>query len=72
MQAHPGDRLVISGHRNGEPKRTGQVKEVRGADGGPPYRVTWDDSGRTTLLFPGPDCTIEPLDHGATSTGAGQ
>jgi hypothetical protein len=72
MKAHPGDKLVISGHRVGEPKRIGQVKEVRGADGSPPYRVEWEDTGRTTLLFPGPDCTIEPsVDH-AISDGAGQ
>jgi hypothetical protein len=70
MKAHPGDKLVISGHRVGEPKRIGQVKEVRGDDGGPPYRVRWDEDGHTTLLFPGPDCTIEPLADHATPAGA--
>jgi hypothetical protein len=72
MKAHPGDKLVISGHQVGEPKRIGQVKEVRGVDGSPPYRVEWDETGRTTLLFPGPDCTIEPLADHATSDGAGR
>ena len=70
MQAHPGDRLVISGHRIGEPRRTGRVTEVRGPDGGPPYRVEWDDSGRTTLLFPGPDCSIEPSGEHIEAEGA--
>jgi hypothetical protein len=72
MQAHPGDKLVISGHRVGEAKRIGQVKEVRGADGGPPYRVQWDETGRTTLLFPGPDCTIESVSEHELSEGVGK
>ena len=59
MFAKVGDELIIEGHRVGDPRRTGRVEEVRGADGGPPYLVRWDDSGRTTLLFPGPDSRIE-------------
>ena len=70
MKAHLGDKVVISGHRVGEPQRIGQIKEVRGDDGGPPYRVKWDQDGHTTLLFPGPDCTIEPLDEHAPPAGA--
>lgn len=70
MHAHLGDRLIISGHQVGEPKRVGRVKEIRGPDGGPPYRVEWDETGRTTLLFPGPDCSIEPLGEHAESEGA--
>jgi hypothetical protein len=70
MKAHPGDKLVISGHQIGEPKRIGQVKEVRGEDGAPPYRVEWDETGHITLLFPGPDCTIEPAGEHAPVEGA--
>lgn len=61
MKGHVGDQLIIDGHRVGEPRRVGEIVEVRGADGGPPYRVRWDDSGSVTLLFPGPDCRIVPL-----------
>jgi hypothetical protein len=72
VRGHLGDKLVISGHQVGEPKRVGQIMEVRGEDGGPPYRVKWDDDGHTTLLFPGPDCSIEPIgDHPAAATVEG-
>jgi hypothetical protein len=67
MFAKVGDALIIEGHRVGEPRRTGRVEEVRGADGGPPYLVRWDDTDRSTLLFPGDDCRIEHL--GDASTG---
>ena len=66
MKAHTGDKLTISGHQVGEPKRVGRIEEVRGADGEPPYRVRWIENDHVTLLFPGPDCSIEPMgaDHG--------
>lgn len=65
MHAQVGDALVIKGHQVGESRRTGEIVEVRGDDGGPPYLVRWDDSGRTTLLFPGSDCEI----HHPTANG---
>lgn len=61
MFANVGDQVIIEGHRIGEPRRVGEVEEVRGGDGGPPYLVLWDDTGRATLLFPGADCRIEHL-----------
>lgn len=60
MRAEVGDELTIHGHRVGEPNRVGQVVEVRGRDGEPPYRVRWRDTGTTTLLFPGSDCHVHP------------
>jgi hypothetical protein len=61
MHATPGCQLVIKGHHVGEPDRKGEIIEVRGPDGGPPYLVRWDDTGHETLLFPGSDCVIEEL-----------
>jgi Domain of unknown function (DUF1918) len=61
MRAVVGDELTISGHRVGEPSRVGKIVEVRGSDGGPPYRVLWDDNGHATLLFPGPDASVKHL-----------
>ena len=59
MQASVGDRIVIKGHHVGEPDRDGEVLEVRGAEGGPPYLVRWEDSGREGLFFPGPDAVVQ-------------
>lgn len=64
MKATKGDRLVIHGHHVGEPDRDAEVVEVRGDDGGPPYIVRWSDTGHETLLFPGPDASIDHYDHG--------
>ncbi|HEY8546570.1 MAG TPA: DUF1918 domain-containing protein [Acidimicrobiales bacterium] len=62
MQAHAGDRITVKSHRVGEPDHDGEILETRGADGGPPYRVRWD-TGRVTLIFPGPDAEIRHTDH---------
>jgi hypothetical protein len=59
MRARVGDRLHVFGRQVGSPERTGQIVEVRGADGGPPYVVRFDD-GREALVFPGPDAVVEP------------
>ena len=39
MQANVGDRIVIRGHRVGEPERDCKVLAVQGEDGGPPHTV---------------------------------
>jgi hypothetical protein len=58
MQANTGDRIVIKGHRVGEPDRHCEVLEARGSDGGSPYYVRWDD-GSEALIYPGSDAMIE-------------
>ena len=68
MQASVGDEIIITGHVVGEPRRVGRIVEVRGDDGGPPYRVQWDDSGRTTLLYPGYDSSIKHFVEDASAT----
>lgn len=63
MQASVGDRLVIHGHRQGQPDRDGEILEVRGVEGGPPYVVRWEDDGHQTLTFPGPDASVQHFEH---------
>lgn len=63
MRASVGDRIVIRGHHVGEHDQDGEVLEVRGENGAPPYLVRWDDSGHEVLFFPGPDAVIEHYEH---------
>jgi hypothetical protein len=57
--ARAGDRLVIRSHHLGEPIRDGEILEVRGEDGGPPFLVRWSDTGEESLLYPGSDAAVE-------------
>jgi Domain of unknown function (DUF1918) len=58
MQATIGDRICIHGNVVGHPDKIGEIVEVRGTQGEPPYLVRFDD-GHTGLIFPGPDAVIE-------------
>ncbi|MFD7924022.1 DUF1918 domain-containing protein [Streptomyces sp. NPDC059740] len=57
MHATVGNRIHIKGHGAGM-NQTGEIMEVRGPDGAPPYLVRFPD-GHQTLVYPGPDCVIE-------------
>jgi hypothetical protein len=71
MYATVGDRLVITSQHLGEPVRDGEIVEVRHADGSPPYLVRWDDTGRESLVFPGPDAVVHHFAHEAAADGGG-
>ncbi|HEU4543736.1 MAG TPA: DUF1918 domain-containing protein [Jiangellaceae bacterium] len=62
MHATVGDRIVIKAHHVGERERDGEVLEVRGDHGMPPYLVRWNDDGHVALVFPGADAVIEHFD----------
>ncbi|WP_217913488.1 CBS domain-containing protein [Miltoncostaea marina] len=64
LRGAPGDRLVIHGHRLGEPSRDAEVLEARGPEGTAPFLVRWEDSGHVTLLYPGSDARIERITGG--------
>ena len=59
MQAAVGDRVVVRGHRVGEPSRDALILAVEGQDGSPPYLVRWSDDGHEGTFFPGPDAVVE-------------
>ncbi|GAA5060071.1 tartrate dehydratase beta subunit/fumarate hydratase class I family protein [Thermocatellispora tengchongensis] len=59
MQATVGDRLLMHGNIVGERDRSGEIIEVRGPGGAPPYVVRFED-GHTGLIFPGPDAIVVP------------
>lgn len=58
VQAKVGDRLIIEGKVVDEPRREGEILEVRGEGGSAPYVVRWDD-GHEGLVFPGPDALVQ-------------
>ncbi|MGW9629539.1 DUF1918 domain-containing protein [Agromyces sp. NPDC055520] len=58
MRATVGEHLIIHAKQVGQPPRHGEILEIRGEDGGPPYLVRFDD-GHETLLYPGADCELE-------------
>jgi hypothetical protein len=63
LKATKGDRLVIHAHHTGEPERDGEILQVLGDDGGPPYVVRWEDDGRVSRLYPGSDAYIQHFEH---------
>jgi hypothetical protein len=70
MKARTGDWIVIEPLRLGGHRRRGLVLEVRGADGAPPYRVRWSESGEESLLFPGEGAhVVGPDDIGRYTQG---
>ena len=59
MQARVGDRLCVHGRIVGQGDHRVEIVEVRGADGGPPYLVRYED-GHEAVVVPGPDAVVEP------------
>jgi hypothetical protein len=57
MQAKVGDHLVVESNTVGSPRREGEIIEVRGADGAPPYVVRWEDD-HEGVTYPGPDAHV--------------
>ncbi len=65
MQAKAGDRLVVHGAHVSDPTRDGEIIEVHGEDGGPPFLVRWSDNGHESLVFPGPGTVVESVEGAA-------
>lgn len=57
MQAKVGDEIRVHGRAVGTGEHHGEVVEVQGKDGGPPYLVRFDN-GHEGVFFPGPDCEV--------------
>ena len=63
LHAAPGDRLVVRGHRIGEPERDAEILEVCGAEGLPPYTVRWSDDGHVSRVYPSSEFYVEHFEH---------
>lgn len=71
MHATVGDRLVVHGAHVDDVNREGEIVEVRGKNGEPPYVVRWSDTGQEAFVFPGPDATVHHPEHASGDTTAG-
>ncbi len=58
MQAKVGDELTVKGRRQGDEERHGEIIDVHGEDGAPPYLVRWRD-GRESIFFPTSGTVVE-------------
>ena len=58
MNAAQGDRIIIHGRTVGAADRHGEIIEVKGENGEPPYLVKFDD-GHESVVFPGGDFAVE-------------
>lgn len=65
MKATAGDRLVVHAHHVGDRPRDAEIVEVLGEDGGPPYRVVWQDTGGEAIFFPSSDAHVEHFQKAA-------
>ncbi|MBB5806075.1 hypothetical protein F4560_005843 [Saccharothrix ecbatanensis] len=59
MHATVGDRLHVHSRAVGLDEKIGEIVEVRGSEGAPPYLVRFSD-GHEGLVYPGPDTLVEP------------
>jgi hypothetical protein len=63
MKASVGDQLVVLSAQLDRPVRAGEIVEIHGRDGEPPFLVKWGDSDHTTLVCPGPDARVLPQEQ---------
>ncbi len=68
MYAAQGDRLIVQSAHTDRARREGEILEVHGPNGSPPYLVLWSDTGHESLVFPGPDAFVEHWCGRARST----
>jgi hypothetical protein len=59
MKAAVGDQLHMHSNQVDMTDRIGEIVEVRGPDGEPPYLVRFAD-GHERLVFPGSDSVVVP------------
>ncbi|MFF6772892.1 DUF1918 domain-containing protein [Streptomyces sp. NPDC012637] len=72
LWARVGDRLIVGGSTVGDGGRDGEIIALHHADGTPPFDVRWSDTGRITLVFPGPDARVQHFPHSGRNAATSQ
>ncbi len=57
MKAAVGDELTVKGRHQGDGDRHGEIVEIHGDEGSPPYVVQWTD-GHESVFFPSADTIV--------------
>lgn len=57
MRAAVGDELTVMGRHQGDDDRHGEILEVHGSEGSPPYLVHWKD-GHESVFYPAADTLV--------------
>jgi hypothetical protein len=70
MHAVVGDRIRVSGTHLNDAVREGEVVEVRGEDGEPPFVVRWSNDGHESFFYPGPTTHVEHAQGGRPGEAA--
>jgi hypothetical protein len=65
MKAAVGDALTVKGRHQGDEDRHGEIIEIHGEAGSPPYLVQWQD-GHESVFFPSADTIIAAGSSGAS------
>jgi Domain of unknown function (DUF1918) len=63
LRARAGDRLLVRAHHSGEAEHDGEILEVLGENGAPPFVVRWEDEGHVSRLYPGTDAYVQSFEH---------
>ena len=58
MHAKVGDELTVKGRHQGDEDRHGEIIEIHGENGAPPYLIRWRDE-HESLFFPSSDTVVE-------------
>ena len=68
MHAEIGDELIVRGRHVGDEDREGEILEIHGENGAPPYMVRWKD-GHESVFVPSSDTLVEhrPARHRSRS-----
>lgn len=66
MQAKVGDELTVKGLHQGDEERHGEIVDIIGMNGTPPYLVRWID-GYESIVFSSADAVVG---HHAASKNA--
>lgn len=72
MHASVGEHIIVRSRHQGEADRDGEILEVHGQDGAPPFRVRWSADGHEGLYYPASDAFVDHTEQGGHTEPQGR